>query len=81
MTRTRNLILGFALLSVVAFAIILIPKWCETFPFTCTPKLNPVYVYGGYRCFEDEQCLAVLRDKYQSRCERGISQGHICNDG
>jgi hypothetical protein len=64
MTRNRNLILGFVLLAVAAFAIILIPQWCEIFPFTCKPKLTSVYVYGGYRCFEDEQCMAVLRDRY-----------------
>lgn len=64
MTSTRNLILGFALLSVVAFVIIVFTGWCKIFPSFCPPPLNPVNVYGGYRCFEDEQCMAVLRDRY-----------------
>jgi hypothetical protein len=64
MTRIRNLIVGFALLSVVAFVIILLTQWCEIFPSFCPKQLTPVYVYGGYRCFEDEQCMAALRDRY-----------------
>jgi hypothetical protein len=76
MTRTRNLLLGFTLLAVVAFAFILFRNWCQIFTCppppppppptpTATPPLASVYVYGGYRCFEDEECMAVLRDKYR----------------
>ena len=76
MSRTRNLIFGFALLAVVAGAIIFLTqcafgKWpCKPPPLpsalpTPTPPPAGVYVYGGYRCFEDEQCRNLLRDKYQ----------------
>ena len=66
MTRTRNLILGFGLLAVVSITIILIITPCAIFPCPLPPTPPPpsVYVYGGYRCFEDEQCMALLRDKY-----------------
>ena len=70
MTRTRNLILGFGLLAVVSITIILIITPCAIFPCPLPPlpRQRPpppsVYVYGGYRCFEDEQCMALLRDKY-----------------
>ena len=66
MTRTRNLILGFGLLAVVSITIILIITPCAIFPCPLPPTPPPpsVYVYGGYRCFEDEQCMALLRDRY-----------------
>lgn len=75
MTRTSNLIIGFGLLAVVAIAVILLIDPCLYKPCTADavpsqapttgPSLSSVYVYGGYRCFEDEICMAVLRDRYR----------------
>jgi hypothetical protein len=78
MTTTRNLLVGFGLLIIVAVGIFVIVNWCQIFPCpkppeptptpiplpTPTPTPRPIFVYGGYRCFEDEQCLAILHDRY-----------------
>jgi len=73
MTSTRNLIVGIILLAVVAIIMIAIiipgatkpPAPTPTPTPMPTPSPNSVYVYGGYRCFEDEQCMALLRDQYR----------------
>ncbi len=56
MTRKGNLIVGFVLLAVVAAVIIAI--------LSPRPSYTPLYVYGGYRYFGDEQIVGILHDQY-----------------
>jgi hypothetical protein len=72
MTRKGNVITGFAALAVVAIVMIAIFNWqkllCSitTCPSAPTPTIIPssVYVYGGYRYFEDKEIMSILLDQY-----------------
>ena len=66
MISNRNRIVGIALLAIVAvvMVLLLIP------PPTPTPTIvsysTSLYVYGGYRYFEDPEIMAILHDRYST---------------
>jgi hypothetical protein len=61
MTGRRNVIKGIVLLAVVAAVTIYL---ISRPPIERPISPSALYVYGGYRFFEDEEIMAILHDRY-----------------